>query len=553
VKFRARIFLAIPVIAAVAFLFLASSASESKKPDFWDAIPDAELAAKITADMTDEELLSQILMFGWAGEEPSEQVIEWVEKRSLGSIKVFGWNTDNTIKVAQAVSLLQKKAATGRFRIPLFVATDQEGGWIRHIKGLTSDTPGNLSIGASGVPSDAWYTGFYIGRELRAIGINLNFAPAVDLYTDHNSTVIGPRSFGEDPEAVGILGASFVAGSRAAGVMTTAKHFPGHGDTGEDSHGQLPVIDISEKLMDARELVPFKYLVNAGVPAIMSGHLNYPQVTHSGAPATFSHYLLNDVLRDQMGFTGLIVTDDIMMNGATEYAGSVSRAVALAIEAGNDIIESSTTPGFHEELWETNIEQMKFSKTFHSRVEDAARRVILSKLAYFKDKNSVPVYPDIDKIASLVPDPDGKAFFLSQAVRSVTIVRGANLPLTEGKNKRTLIAGSYPAFLEAGKKRFPSSDTAEINNQLYRKAQDYDTLIYCLSGPDSLTMLKSLQWLKTRIIVVSSMSPVLLEDVPQIKSAIAIYSYSPYSFTAAFGALAGDFTPDGIMPLKGIQ
>ena len=374
------------------------------------------------------------------------------------------------------------------------------------------------------------------------------------IYTpDHNSTVIGPRSFGEDPDAAGILGASFMAGSRAAGVMTTAKHFPGHGDTGEDSHGQLPVIDISEKLMNARELVPFKYLVNAGVPAIMSGHLNFPQVTHSNAPATFSRYLLNDVLRDQMGFTGLIITDDIMMNGATEYAGSVSKAVAMAIDAGNDIIESSTTPGFHEELWEGNIARMKSSKTFHARVEDAARRVIQAKLAYFKDKKSVPVYPDIDKIGSLVPDPDGKAFFLSQAVRSVTVVRDANLPLTEGKNKRTLIAGSYPAFLEAGKKRFPSSDTAEINNQLYRKAKDYDTVIYCLSGQESLAVLKDLQWLKTRIVVVSSLSPVLLEEAPQIKTAIAIYSYSPYSFTAAFGALAGDFQAEGIMPLKGIH
>ena len=186
-------------------------------------------------------------MFGWAGLDPSPLVLDWVEERSLGNIKIFGWNTDDTFKVAKAITLLQGKAAKNRFGIPLFVATDQEGGWIRHVKGRTSQTPGNLAIGASGLPSDAWYSGYYISRELAALGINLNFAPTVDLYTDHASTVIGTRSFGEDPEGAGILGASFVAGSTAAGVLTTAKHYPGHGDTGMDSHGHMPVIRIDEK------------------------------------------------------------------------------------------------------------------------------------------------------------------------------------------------------------------------------------------------------------------------------------------------------------------
>ena len=177
---------AVAAISAGTLLFTSSKApvnkeSASKLPDFRDALPNEELASKIVGQMTDEELLAQILMFGWAGQDPSDEVKDWVGKRSLGSIKVFGWNTDNTVKVAQSITLLQKKAEENRFHIPLFVATDQEGGWIRHIKGLTTETPGNLAIGASGIPADAWYSGYYIGRELRAIGINLNFAPAVGL------------------------------------------------------------------------------------------------------------------------------------------------------------------------------------------------------------------------------------------------------------------------------------------------------------------------------------------------------------------------------------
>ncbi len=522
-------------------------------PNFWDVAGNDELADSIVSHMTDEELLAQILMFGWAGTEPSPLVTDWVAKRSLGNVKIFGWNTDDTMKVASSVTLLQKKAENNRFRIPLFVATDQEGGWIRHIKGRTTETPGNLAIGASGLPADAWYSGFYISRELRALGINLNFAPAVDLYTDHNSTVIGPRSFGEDPESAGILGASFVAGSRAAGVLTTAKHFPGHGDTGSDSHGRLPVIEIGEKTLLARELVPFRDLVEAGVPAIMSGHLSFPLVTGSMEPATFSKYLLGDILRGKLKFDGIIVTDDMMMNGATMYAGSVSRAVELAISAGNNVIESSTTPEFDDALWVNTLARMKKSEDFHAIVADSARRVILAKLTYFKSGNSVPVFPATERIEKLVPDPEGKEFFLSQAVRSVTVVRDKHFPLKESGAGKILVASSFPDFLEAGKRRYPKADTAKLDADLRAKARAHDTVIFCLSGHDSLEALQNLEGACPRIIVISALSPVPLEDVPWIDTAIAVYSYSPWSFTAAFSALAGDFIPEGRMPLKGIK
>ena len=199
--------------------------------NFWSNYPADILAEEITRRMTDEELLSQLFMFGWAGAEPSKLVTYWVEKRNIGSIKIFGWNTDNIELVAKNITTLQNKAMSGRFKIPLYVATDQEGGWIRHVKGNTSDTPGNLAIGASGFPQDAFYTGYYIAKELRSIGINMNFAPSVDLYINHNSTIIGPRSFGDNPEKAAILATAFAAGTKKAGVKPTAMHFPGHGDT----------------------------------------------------------------------------------------------------------------------------------------------------------------------------------------------------------------------------------------------------------------------------------------------------------------------------------
>ncbi|HOF84825.1 MAG TPA: glycoside hydrolase family 3 protein [Treponemataceae bacterium] len=540
-------------IILLVMLFVSTAAARGTEPDFWDPVPDQELARNILSRMTDEEKLAQILMFGWAGLDPSPLVLDWVEERSLGNIKIFGWNTDDTFKVAKAITLLQGKAAKNRFGIPLFVATDQEGGWIRHVKGRTSQTPGNLAIGASGLPSDAWYSGYYISRELAALGINLNFAPTVDLYTDHASTVIGTRSFGEDPEGAGILGASFVAGSTAAGVLTTAKHYPGHGDTGMDSHGNMPVIRIDEKTLFERELVPFRRLVEAGVPAIMSGHLSFPEITGNRIPATFCPYFLDDLLRKQLGFDGLIITDDIMMNGATDYAGSVSRVVELAIEAGNNIVESSTTPSFSDPLWRNTLNRMKRDEQFRARVEDSVLRVLVTKLGYFKGTNPVGIYPEIADIAARVPDPDGASFFQSQAVRSVTVLRNGKEPRVDADSGSVLIASQFASFLDIGRQRFPDASIFGVNDRLGSIAGNYDTIIFCLSSDYSLSVLKKLHHLRDRLIVVSAMSPVLLGDVPWVESAIAVYSYSPWSFTAAFGAIAGDFVPTGTLPLKDIQ
>ncbi len=535
------------------FLFIAANPSSGDLPSFWDPVPHDELAAHIVGEMTDEEQLAQILMFGWAGLDPSPQVRAWVEHRSLGSIKVFGWNTDDTIKVAESVSQLQKLASKGRFAIPLFVATDQEGGWIRHIKGLTSETPGNLALGASGIPMDAWYAGYHISRELRALGINLNFAPTLDLYTDHESTVIGPRSFGEDPVAAGILGAAFMAGSREAGVLTTAKHFPGHGDTGIDSHGRLPVIRVNRKTFYERELAPFITLIRSGVPAVMSGHLSFPEAVGNGTPATFSSIILKDILRDELGFTGLVITDDMMMNGATQYAGSVSRAVRMAIEAGNDIIESSTTPPFNDSLWTNSLNWMKSSDIFRQRVRESAERVVRTKLAYFKDENAVPVFPDVQSIPRQVPDTDGHPHLLSQAVRSVTSVRKNRLPIAEGTELRVLLAGGWQDFKNAGKLRFPEAAVESINSQLPAVCRSYDTVIFCLSNAETLSVLKRMEHLRDKIIVISILSPVYLNEVPWVRDALAVYSYSPWSFTAAFAAIRGDFEPTGIMPVKDVQ
>ena len=545
------------------FNFAQKKINVSENADFWSNYPSDILADALVDRMSDEELLSQILMFGWAGEEPSDLLNQWVRDRGLGCVKVFGWNTDHLDMVAKSVKALQEKSQKRPLKIPLFVATDQEGGWIRHVKGDTSNTPGNLAIGASGYPLDAYWSGYYINKEIKALGINMNFAPSVDLFTNINSTVIGPRSFGADAENAGILGAAFAAGSMAAGVLPTAKHFPGHGDTSQDSHGRLPEINIDYKTLMNRELVPFKYLIKENIPAIMSAHLLFPKLVSDGAPASLSKYFLTDLLRDELGYQGLIITDDMMMNGASVYAGTLHNAVRLAIEAGNDIIISSTTAQLNESLWTRNLALMKSNKSFHQKVKIAARRVIFYKLNYFKSDNAAPLYPDASKISESIPDKDGEKFFLEQACRSVSVIKKGSFPYHPQANEKVLIAGPFTAYFNEGKKRYPNADTFHYNYEYYQSqgssldnvenlialSKSYDTIIVCVFNENSMRMVNRLKWLGKKVIIFSILSPMPVLDNDWADTIICGYSYSSYSFAAMFGALNGEFEVNGILPL----
>ncbi len=529
---------------------------------FWSDMPHEELAAAIADQMTNEELLSQILMFGWAGAEPTELLYNWVA-RGLGSVKVFGWNTDNIFLVAKSINSLQEHAQFNRFQIPLYVATDQEGGWIRHVKGDSSDTPGNLAIGAGGYIMDAYYTGYYIGKEMRALGINMNFAPTVDLYTSIDSTVIGPRSFGEDPETTGLLGAAFAQGSMDAGVIPTAKHFPGHGDTSTDSHGNLPVIDIDRETLYNRELVPFKTLIDDNIPAIMSGHLSFPQIMKNNEPASLSKTFLTEVLRRDLGFEGLIITDDMMMNGATMYGGGFSNAVTLAIEAGNDIVISSSTPLLEDAVWRVNLRKMNNDPEFRQTVYTAARRVLLKKLEYFKGTNPVPLQCDIGAIDEAIPDPEGTEFFFDQACRSISTMKTGDFPYTaeKGAEERVLIAGQFFTYTDELLKRYPhakiysykysmsAENKAQYLENLPWYARQFDTIIMCVANQDSADLAKSLKNSGKKVIIISILSPKFAADLTWADTVLFAYSYSDFSFRAAAAVLAGEIPVYGTLPL----
>jgi beta-N-acetylhexosaminidase len=310
-------------------------------------------------------------------------------------------------------------------------------------------------------------------------------------------------------------------------------------------------------------------LAAEGLPAVMSGHLAFPKTEAANAPASLSPWFLNEVLRKKIGYKGVIITDDLMMNGATIYAGSISRAAKQALLAGNDIILFSKTPNLLDPVWTYLSSSMKDDNEFRLRVRDAARRILAMKLRYLRGNQAVPLIPDLRKVETELVDPAGSAFFLNLAARSVTVVKPSQtvengkpgesavldpvFPLTPENAGNILLTGQFLDFFKAGKIAFPDAASFWYSSsgnltELLSQARRADTIIFCLSDAAGVRVLRQIEPLKKKVIVISVLSPVYLESVPWVDGAIAVYSYTPESLSAGFSVITGRITAEGKLP-----
>ncbi len=540
-----------------------TAASGAAPKMFWEALDSAQAMRAFAAGLSDDELLGQAFMLGYPGAAPTPFLRGWIEGQSLGGVKIFPRNVASLQQLAADIDELQGAAQRQPRRIPLLIATDLEGGWIDHVKHEISKTPGNLAIGAAGMADDAYRTGRYLGLELAALGINMNFAPTVDVYSNPDASVIGPRAFSSDPVQTGLLAVAYFRGLQSAGIIATAKHYPGHGAADRDSHLVLPRVAADREQLWDRELVPYRFLVREGVPAIMSGHLAFPAIADERVPASLSPVFMSELLRERLGFDGVVVTDDLEMTGAVQHAGSPAQAVVAAIEAGNDLALVSHTPAWQEQAWEAARRRMKEDEQFRSRVAEAALRVLEAKRAAVTATPPLPVTSAASvagSLAHLVPAPGAAEFFFSSAARAVTVVRDAGLPLPEARG-RTLLAGQHRAFLDAGRRRYPDAEVANFPwspfyyarephlSAIPAAARGYDTIIFELANFNSLEILAAMEPLAERIVVLSALTPVYLREVPWVHTAVAVYGNSAASFDAGFAVLAGDYPASGRWPL----
>ncbi len=288
-----------------------------------------------TENISAEDAAGQILTLGFNGTSYSRALGSWFRKYRPGGVILFSDNIENVEQTTSLISDL-KKLCEDETGTPLFVCVDQEGGRVSRLSKDMPSFPKARSLGEDGSLELAEEVYADIGKTLRGLGFNVNFAPTLDLDTNENNPVIGDRSFGADPETVARLGSAAIQGLRHEGILACGKHFPGHGDTSLDSHLDLPTDGRPASRFDDAELVPFRMAVEEKVDFIMSAHVMYPKLDEK-YPATLSRKIMTDLLRDKIGFEGVIVSDDLDMK-AIAGMWSDDEAAKLALNAGADMI-----------------------------------------------------------------------------------------------------------------------------------------------------------------------------------------------------------------------
>ena len=306
--------------------------AENPSPQEPDPPSRDEVLAQFVEDMTLQEKIGQLLMAGFEGTQVSEREVFLIKDYHIGGFIFFGRNITNEEETRNLIHEL--KTIKSDSPVQLFIGVDEEGGPVSRLSGIYRNLPPQSSLGESGDPEIAYEYGSIQGEKLRRLGFNVNFSPVLDVDSNPNNPVIGNRAISNDPSLVAQLGIQVWKGIGDQGVVPVGKHFPGHGDTDVDSHTLLPVIEKSREELDETELVPFQASVDQGIPALMVGHLLIPALDQE--PASLSEGIMEDLLRDEMGFRGVLFSDDLTMGAITDRM-SVSEAAVDFIGAGGDV------------------------------------------------------------------------------------------------------------------------------------------------------------------------------------------------------------------------
>ncbi|KAF9472829.1 glycoside hydrolase [Pholiota conissans] len=327
--------------------------------------------------------IGQHFVFGFHGFEVSQNIKKIIEKYHVGNVILMKRNIQSAAQTRKLVLDLQKIAKDARHEKPLLIGIDQENGLVSAFSSPTAGTtfPGAMALAATGSPELAEKVAYASASELKMVGINWVYSPVADVNTDSRNPVIGVRSFGDDPNAVAMFATAVSHGTIAAGVAPTAKHFPGHGDTHVDSHLALPVIAKTRAQIGTEELVPFAALVSAGVPSVMTGHMALPLITGDDTPCSLSRKITTDLLRGEMGFEGVIVTDCLEMDAIAEGRG-IRVGAEMALGAGADVVMICHTFERHVEAVEGVYEAVEAGRISVDELRASGERIRRMKMLF---------------------------------------------------------------------------------------------------------------------------------------------------------------------------
>lgn len=336
----------------------------------------------ILASMSLEHKVAQMFMVTLHGAGLTEVGAQHLRQWQPGGVVLFGANVGTPAAVTRLTNGYQS-SITEAGGVPLLISIDQEGGVVTRLTDGFTMFPTPILIGAAG-PDMAYRVGQASAEELSAVGINMNLAPVADLETFKDNPIISRRAWGSDPDIAGEALAAFIRGSQSLNVLTTAKHFPGHGETRQDSHGELPVLNLSRERLESVELVPFEHAIDADVAAVMVAHIAYPALDPQPVmPASLSRPIITGVLREQLGYQGLIMTDALDMN-AVDMNYNFYDAVVMSLQAGTDLLAMGPSIGqpVFEAAMQRVVDEVRAGNISESRIDESVRRILTTKQQY---------------------------------------------------------------------------------------------------------------------------------------------------------------------------
>lgn len=510
--------------------------------------------------LTLKEKIGQMIGLAFSGSEYTNELKMQIEDIEAGLIIYF---KDNCLNPKQIFDL--NKKINERAKIPPFIALDQEGGMVARVTEGIVQSPGAMAISATNNPESAYVLAKNMGIELRYLGFNFNFAPVGDINNNPKNPVINVRSYSEKPEVVTEYMVQAVKGYHDAKMMTSVKHFPGHGDTAVDSHIGLPIVDFNQDRLDSVELVPFKKMVELNLPGIMASHVLYTKYDDK-YPTTLSKKVITNLLREQIGFKGLVVTDSLTMQAVFNNF-TLEEIVLNGFNSGCDILLlcGARKIEMQKEFADTALRLANEGKISLGKINESVERILKYKAMYQCGKMA----NSFDEIKNDLENEERIKYAQTVSDNSITLLKDKNNLLPLKKNERILIVfpqikvvtlvenddntlsclADYMPF-KTDKHYISIDPSKEESEDLLKKINNYDKIVYCSYNanfnPTQASLINKID--KNKLIVIAVRTPYDI-NVLDVNTYVCSYEASLQSFKALVKFLTGQIKANGKLPI----
>ncbi len=513
--------------------------------------------------LTDRQKIGQRLAAGFPGTKMSDAFVRLVKEHKIGNVILFKENVAGMAQLMRLCGNIQNLvfSETGH---PAFIAIDQEGGPVSRLPADATIFPSAMAIAATGKTHNAYDAGVITGRELAALGVNFNLAPVMDINSNPQNPVIGVRSYGDTPDTAGAYGTQTIRGLLDAGILCAAKHFPGHGDTAADSHVGLPCVDKSLQELLACELKSFKDAIAAGVPAVMTSHILFPQLEKEKVPATMSRRIVTGLLKEKLGFSGLVLSDCMMMNAVAGHYGTVAGSL-MAAQAGVDLIFISHSVQLAGETAGAMLRALGEGRLDAGEMESSVEKIL-----QYKQNLQSPNVPPREAVGCEA-HREAAARMMAEAVTEVNVPPSGRPPL----GSAPLFLGCLPFRLNnamnpedslihfsgfmahalGGEWRLTSADPDDSEiGEVAAEARGHTCLVLGTQNghlrKGQLHMAQALAQTGIPVICIALLNPYDLAGLPENIYSLAVYSYDLLSLRAVAGVLSGRGKAPGRLPVK---